>query len=509
MDFNWDTFLRRNHDFITKEWVRRLNAEGGDRYAARSKVELLGTVTQASEANYQIVVNNDHTLINEFIDKITMLRLEEGFLLHDVQRAFGFYRKIIIPLLSKECDTDEFKQSVETLNECLAYSIYRFSDRFQKMHKRRLQDYADQLERDVKARTAELAESKRKYKTMIEEINDGYIIILDERIVFVNPAFCRMHGYDRKEIINRPLQDFVDPESHQIIKSIFENKQDNRPASMSSEYTRLTMDGDSFPTEITVKPTIYDNSFFYYCICRDITERIRMEQKVRETEKMAYIGQITASLSHEIRNPLSAVKMNLQILKKNVFLRGNDKRRLDISVREVNRLEGILRELLDFAKPLSLDILSVSINQILSECVDLLETKLLQKKLTLGLVLDEDIPEFQADHGKLEQTFINLLLNSIDASHNGGNIQIASQYGLSGGHPRIKITIDDNGAGIPGEYLEEIFKPFFTTKTKGTGLGLATVNRIVKAHGGIVTAANRDFGGASFRISLPTGADNG
>ena len=509
MNFNWTGFTRRHQDFIITEWVRRLMTEVGDRYAARPKDELMGTIGQAFEANYEIISKNDFTSINRFIDKITKMRLEEGFLLHDVQNAFELYRKIIIPLLAEECNKDELRQCVESVNDCLAYTIYRFSEHFQKMHKRKLQDHADQLEKDVKARTAELRESKRKYKTMIEVIYDGYIIILDERIVFANPAFCRMHGYERKDILGRSLLDFVEPEYHKKMGHIFNGKHEEITAPSVSEYARLTKDRSVLPTEITVKPTIYDDLLYYFCICRDMTERTKMEEKVRETEKMAYIGQITASLSHEIRNPLSSVKMNLQILKQNISLGGNDQRRLDISVREVDRLEGILRELLDFAKPLSLKIQSAPVNKILSECVDLLEFKLQENKVALDLVLDESIPEIRVDCGKIEQTFINLLLNAIDACEQGGKIQITSQYESRNRHPRVEIIIDDNGSSIPENNLDEIFKPFFTTKTKGTGLGLATVKRIVEAHGGSVKAENRNRSGASFLVSLPMGIDNG
>ncbi len=509
MNLDWTDFTKRHRDNFISEWVKRLRTEVGEHYATRPIEELTETVEQAYEANYQIIAKKDFATINHFIDKITKLRLEEGFPLHDVQNAFELYRKIIIPLLADECDIDEFRQCVESVNDSLAYTIHRFSYHFQMMHKRRLQDYADQLEKEIEARTAELRESKRKYKTMIEEINDGYLIIHDGRIAFGNPAFCRMHGYERTEIIDRSLLDFVDDQSHNKIKEIFKPTRRNRTTPTTLEYIRLNIDGSAFPTEITVKPTIYDDSLFYFCICRDITERIRMEEKVREAEKMAYIGQITASLSHEIRNPLSAVKMNLQILKKNVSLRGNDQRRLEISVGEVNRLEGILAELLDFAKPLSFKLQPAPVNRILSECIDLLEIKFVEKKLALDLVLDNSIPEIPADYGKMEQVFINLLLNAIDASKMGNRIQITSQHKPNGRHPRVEITIDDNGSSVPEEHMDEIFKPFFTTKAKGTGLGLPTVKRIVEAHGGLVKVENRNPSGASFQVSLPIGAQNG
>jgi signal transduction histidine kinase len=228
-----------------------------------------------------------------------------------------------------------------------------------------------------------------------------------------------------------------------------------------------------------------------------------MEKKFRDTERMAYIGQITTSLSHEIRNPLSAVTMNLQILKKSAQLKTNDRRRIGIAEKGVTRLERILKELLDFAKPLQLTFGPTDVNQILSSCVELLEMKFEEKKLSIIVSLDIDMPKFKGDCGKLEQVFINLLLNALEASPDKGKILVSSDYRRNNGQGQAIVTIEDEGPGIPQEQVEAIFKPFVTTKSKGTGLGLTMVSRIVDAHGGRIRVKNRSPFGASFEVQLP------
>lgn len=194
------------------------------------------------------------------------------------------------------------------------------------------------------------------------------------------------------------------------------------------EYLRITRDGETYPTEIFSKATEWGNKPSVIGIFRDITERVQMEQKIRESERMAYIGRIATSLSHEIRNPLSAVQMNLQILNKNPQLKGNDQKRVDISVKEVKRLEKILQELLDFAKPIRLNLKQESLNEILLFSIELLEMKIESEKISLVTDLDTNIPLMQIDGQMLVQAVLNLLLNAVEASTEGQQIHLRSQY---------------------------------------------------------------------------------
>ena len=381
MTFLFSTFLDNHKPLIISEWVERLHTECGEQYASRPVEELLQTITRAVDANYQVLVNKNYQDINTFIDRITDMRLKAGFLLSDVQKAFELYRTILIDMLILTAPKKEFQTILQRLNNCLAYTMHRFSDHFQDMHQKKIIQQNRELEQEVKKRTAELQES----------------------------------------------------------------------------------------------------------------------------ERMAYIGQITASLSHEIRNPLSAVKMNLQILSGNPKIKGNDKRRVDISVSEVDRLEQILNQLLDFAKPLQLEKTTCNICHILNSYLELLEIKFKEKNLTVTTRYKNELPPLTADGDKLGQAFINVLLNAIESSEPHGKIQVTLKKTTSQNHEYAVVIIADEGTGINRNDRKEIFKPFFTTKTKGVGLGLANVKRIVEAHNGSVKAEKRRVKGTSFSIMIPMG----
>jgi len=502
MKFLIADFLQHRRSEIIDEWVNRLKTEAGEQYARRPRQELYETVGEAFEAEYNVLVNDDYSYINRFINKITKMRLEAGFLLSDVQKAFELFRSIVIPLMAKEATLEEFFAIITMLNHCLSYTIHRFSDHFQSIHEKEILEHNRILEKEVKTRTAELKESELKYKTLVEEINDGYFVIQNEVIAFANHAFCQMHGYCLEEVIGKKFHVFVDSRSREKVIEIYDKGFNEKTSPRIFEYLRVTKTGKSYPTEIHAKNINYDNKLSSIGICRDITKRVEMQQKVRETEQMAYVGQITTSLSHEIRNPLSAVKMNLQILKKKTQIKGNDQRRIDISVREVKRLEGILEELLDFAKPLQLKYGRHQINSLLASSVELLEMKFKEEGITVITDFQPNLPLIVADGEKLGQAFINILLNALEASKQGSTIEISSNMDSTGGEG-VKVIIADEGYGVSEEQFPEIFKPFYTTKSKGTGLGLSNVNRIIEAHRGRIDVENRKAGGAVFKVFLP------
>ncbi len=504
MGFALKTFLVENREAIIAEWIDRLNTEAGNQYAKRSRAELEETVSAAYDANMSVLVNDDFKPIDQFIRKITQLRLEAGFLLSDVQMAFELFRSIALPQIAALTSVGQFCRVAVKINHCLTYTIHRFSDYFQAMHQEKILEHNRRLGEMVRARTAELEESQRKYKTLVEEINDGYFVVQDEVVVFANPAFCLMHGYESTEVIGRKFYDFIDRQSRDQVVRLYHKSLSERMVPRTFEYQRLTKDGQSVPTEILAKVTYYDNRLSSIGICRDIAQRVKLERRIRESERMAYIGQLTTSLSHEIRNPLSSVQMNLQILKKNESLQGNDQRRIDISIREVRRLENILKELLDFAKPIHLKVKQFALNKLIRSCSELLEIKFREKGACLVTDLASGMPRIRADKEKLEQAIINLLLNALEASPQGGRITVRSSL-LPQDGGAYQVMIADQGCGVPENQIGGIFEPFFTTKSKGTGLGLSNVKRIVEAHGGSIEVACGIPCGAVFLMMLPPG----
>lgn len=502
MPLSLPTFFQENREAIIKKWVSRLKKEVGPQYTSRPRQELYGTVTDAYDANIKVITEGNYTQINTFITRIAKKRLEAGFLLSDVQKAFELFREIVIPQLAGAATPDEFMAIISRLNQCLNYTIHRFSDYFQSLHEKHILEHNRMLEEKVRARTADLQESELKYKTLVEEINDGYVVIQSKVIVFANRAFCLMHGYRITEVMGKEFYSFVDPQSRKKIIALYHRTVEKKEPPRTFEYLRMTKDKKSYPTEILTKLARYGDKLSTIGICRDITNRAAMEKKVRETERMAYIGQITTSLSHEIRNPLSAVKMNLQILNQNPLIKGNDQRRIDISVREVMRLERILEELLDFAKPLPLKTGNCSINALLTAAIELLEMKFKQKSVSVVAQLAPELPYISGDNEKLGQAFINILLNALEASTPGSVVEISSTVNAANDNG-VHVMIADEGKGISEKHIPEIFKPFFTTKSKGTGLGLSNASRIIEAHKGRIDFENSTPSGAVFEIHLP------
>jgi PAS domain S-box-containing protein len=388
------------------------------------------------------------------------------------------------------------------LNHGLFYTITRFSDYFQAMHERQIRQYARDLEKEVEERTRELSESEAKYRILVEEINDGYFVNKNGRLIFVNRAFCEMHGYAPAEVIGRFYTDFVAHESLSGVRNLYKKRVSGREAEILYTYFRLHKNGTSRPTENKVKLISYEGKKAVAGICRDITERTEMERRIRESERLAHIGQLTTSLAHEIRNPLSAIKMNIQILSKNLRLDGNDGRRGEIIGKEVSRLERILTEMLDSAKPLRLDKESASLNEIVDSSLDVLEEKIKENGLQVSRYRSKALPLLLLDRDKIEQAIINILLNSIEALTKGCGIRVVTRL-ASGNGGQIFVDVKDNGPGIHPDDYPYLFDPFFSSKKKGTGLGLYNVKKIAEAHGGDVTLLPVRGPGTHFRIALP------
>ncbi len=239
---------------------------------------------------------------------------------------------------------------------------------------------------------------------------------------------------------------------------------------------------------------------------REVEKRTRelmeTEKRIRESERLAHIGKLTASLAHEIRNPLSSVKMNSQIILKKIKFGGNDQRRLEIIVQEISRLERILDEMLDFAKPVKLNLSPVSVNAVLDSCLEIMEARIREKGVTVKKRYARKLSATLADYEKMEQAIINILLNAVEAVPEGGHLEVVTKQSKADGQT-LRVEISDDGPGIASEDLPFIFNPFFSNKKKGTGLGLFNVKKIIEAHGGKETVELRRPKGTRVSFTLP------
>jgi PAS domain S-box-containing protein len=484
------------------EWVQRLGVLSPN-YRQRPQEELFSTVTKAYAANLAALARGDLAPIDAFIEYITAKRLHAGFPLSDVQKAFELFRFIVTRQLREQARPELLGEAQEALGACLSHTIHRFSDHFQGMHEQVIRRHAQQLEEQVDQRTAQLAESERRYKTLVNEINDGYFMIQDGLIIFANQAFCRMHAAELEQVVGQPFLSFVDESDRDRVDEAYQEVVAGHPSPTQLEYRRGGCPAEKAATEIKARVVDLGQGPVAIGICRDISARVAMENTLREHERLAYVGHLTASLSHEIRNPLSAIKMNMQILARRLSLDGYDLRRLQITVREITRLEDILCQLLDTARPLELRPAPVNLSALARGCLEVLEPKTQEKRLRVIQRHPSEPPLAQADAGRLEQALMNLLLNAIEASPPEGEMLVWTEAGQEDERAYVELGVQDSGAGVDPRHLPHVFTPFFTSKARGTGLGLSNVKRVVEAHGGRVLVGGRPGGGAVFSVRLP------
>jgi len=316
--------LEKFREEIINDWIHRLHTQVSERYSKLPIKVSEHNMPEAIDAYYEMIINNNFSKIDQFIQRIAQERLEEGFPLSDVQKAFELYRKILTPIIVKEIEYPYLLFCLEKLNFSLIYIITKFSNYFQTLHERGIRNYAEDLEREVRKRTKQLAESEANYRALVEDINDGYFVNKDGKIVFANKTFSEMHGYSSPdEVVGRPYTAFLAPTSIKMVSRFYKKRIRGEKTKDHYMFLRKHKDGQYLPTENVVNLIFYQGETVVAGICRDITERIEMEKRIRDSERLAHIGQLTTSIAHEIRNPLSSVKMNAQILLKNIGWHNN------------------------------------------------------------------------------------------------------------------------------------------------------------------------------------------
>ena len=303
--------LEAHRDEIIREWAHRLHGEVSPRYSDRPLEELIRTISESAEAYYAVLVHEDFTKIDTFIEKISRVRLQGGFSLPEVQKAFELYRTILLPILAREMEAPLLFSALQKINSCLNYTILKFSDFFQSLHEKVIGDYAKNLEREVEKRTADLAASQEKYRVLVEDINDGYFVNRRGVVVFANKAFCDMHGNSMEEVIGRPYLDFVAPESLPEISQICEERATTGKSKEQYVYLRRCKDGSHHYTENKAQLVTFEEEIATAGICRDITERMEMEKRrlrmvelENENKRVALetLHQLMVTLSHYLLN---------------------------------------------------------------------------------------------------------------------------------------------------------------------------------------------------------------
>ena len=248
----------------------------------------------------------------------------------------------------------------------------------------------------------------------------------------------------------------------------------------------------------------------YGRLVKEQQDRLSLERGLRESDKLASVGQLAAGLAHEIGTPLNIIGGRAEFLLRRPRSEEELSQNLQIIRSQIDRITGIVRQLLEFSRRREPAFRSLEMLPLLKKVIGLLEHKILDRGVHVKIQITETLPAIQADPDQLQQVFINLFLNSLQALQSGGTIKISASMVPAGsrngaGNDRLSIEFEDNGGGIPAEHLSQVFDPFFTTKDvgEGTGLGLSVSYGIIKDHGGEIRVESQPGRFTRFTISLP------
>jgi len=234
---------------------------------------------------------------------------------------------------------------------------------------------------------------------------------------------------------------------------------------------------------------------------RDLSDVKALQEQVERAERLASVGRLAAGVAHEIRNPLGALKGFLQYFQRKLELQDQDKTYLTVMVKEVDRLNSVISNLLDFARPKDPVFEPCDIDDLIRHVLTLTESDVQSKQISISLNIAENLPQVRLDRDQMTQVLLNILLNAVQVMESDGQITIEANIRREPN--QLEITVSDNGKGIPAGDLPRIFDPFFTTKKQGAGLGLAIAHTIIENHQGEIIAESQEGKGSTFRIRLP------
>jgi PAS domain S-box-containing protein len=369
-------------------------------------------------------------------------------------------------------------------------------------------------------------QASRRLAAIVESSEDA-IVSKDLKGIITswNQAAERLFGYRAEEIIGKPITLLIPPGRDDEAPAILARIRRGEPIA-HYETVRRRKDGSLLDISLTVSPIkdAQGNIVGASKIARDITRRKRAEEALRQNEeklrqqaqeleqqlimsgRLVSLGEVTASMAHEFNNPLGIIMGFVEDMLSSTDPADPNYRALQIVDEESKRCRQIVRDLMEYARPRSIEFCSTSIADVIEKTLQLVENRLYKQKVAVEKRLDPDLPRIQADSPQLEQVLVNLYLNAIDAMPEGGKLTVEARMAQTDGTaPMAVITVADTGFGIAEMDLPKIFQPFFTAKKRrGIGLGLPICQRIIKNHGGRLEVESQPGTGSTFKIYLPS-----
>jgi len=357
----------------------------------------------------------------------------------------------------------------------------------------------------------------KSFNAMVSSLNEHIIESMTGGVITINmkgiiATFNRsaevILGYNSGEVVGKSVFDiFPENSRNQDLSRIITDTLEKQLTSSSREIVIFSRSGKKVPIGITTS-LLRDkkNTFLGIVVTfKDLGQIKHLEEQMRRADRLAAVGSLAAGIAHEIRNPLGSVKGLVQLLQEELKDNEQKKSYAEVIVKEVDRLNKVVEELLSFARPEDSELESrfcqVNINDVIEQTLLLAAHDTKKERVQIQKQFSENLPDISADAKKLQQAFLNIVFNAFAAMENGGTLTIETAYKED--TKAVQVSFVDTVVGMPQEIVDKIFDPFFTAKEGGTGLGLTITHQIISSHGGKIDVKSEQGQGTTFIISFP------
>lgn len=347
----------------------------------------------------------------------------------------------------------------------------------------------------------QLRASEARWRTVIDSAIDAIIVIDGNGLIMsFNPAAIRLFGYGESEVLGRnvnllmPSPDF---EQHDNYLSRYKATGQAKIIGSGREVTGRRKDGTTFPLHLSVGESIINGERRFTGILHDLTARVALESQLREHVALAKLGEMAAVIAHEVKNPLAGIRGVVQVIGGRLPADSADAQMMKEIVTRIDSLDGLMKDLLLFARPPKPNRQQTQIGELVRSTADLLQRD--QSLSGMRFDIRGTAKPIMIDPEMMKMVMQNLLINAAHAQQSSGTIRVDIAMAAN----LCSIAVRDDGPGIPADVRSKIFVPFFTTKAKGTGLGLPTAKRFVEAHQGQIIVDCPPSGGTTMTVQLP------
>ena len=354
------------------------------------------------------------------------------------------------------------------------------------------------LGEQMRGEKAAFVQLKENLDQLFSKLSDGLLLFeRQDRLVLATPAAARLLGCRAEAIVHRPAREVFSAHNplHDLLREAFASRQ-------STPWRTLELGGEP-PARVAVNVQfIREQGEAMGCLVtlRDASTRAQIEDQIDVTTKLAALGRLTSGVAHEVKNPLNAMVLQLEILKSKLTDQGEKVGpHLEILSTEIRRLDRVVKTFLDFTRPVEIHPIPTSVEGLVREVFLLAEPQALQNNVRLVFEHEGTLPTINVDRDLMKQALLNLVLNGCQAMPSGGQLTVKPQ---TDGH-HLNLEVSDQGVGIPPEARQKIFSLFYTTKPGGSGIGLAMAFRVLQLHNGFIDFTSEAHHGTTFRVSIP------